>query len=145
MSPPSHLNSKRPPPRPYPAAAKIRFGSSNSTTVGILAVLWANRLFSRSFDSSDPYSQSSLPESAPKLITPSEVRVTYCRTPPAVLTMTDEYPADSPFDDIPFHFTLPVFLSRASIVASRPPGVTISLSPSTSGDSAYPHPPPDPL
>ena len=62
------------------------------------------------------------------------------------LTITTEaYPAVSPPFTVPFHSTLPVLLSSATIVASEPPGVTISRLPSTSGDSAKFHPPDEPL
>src|SRR5262249_21444426 len=43
-----------------------------------------------------------------------------------------------------FHNALPLSLASATIVAPLPPGVTISRSPSTSGDSQYCQPPQTP-
>src|SRR5688572_5886644 len=62
----------------------------------------------------------------------------YCRTPPIVAMIGDEYWASSVHSPL-CHIGLPVLLSSASIVPLAPPGVTINLSPSTSGDSAYAH------
>ena len=49
--------------------------------------------------------------------------------------MIEEYAAPSPSGTWDFQITLPVFLSSAIRVAYLPPGVHMSLSPSTSGDS----------
>src|SRR5262245_26766775 len=117
----------------------MRFGSSNRTTVGMLAMLSANRL------DEPPYRQSSLPESAANETTLTEVSVTYCLNPPARQGMIDEYPADSPSGVYPRHASFPSFFRRASMVASRPPGVHITFSPSTRGDSKYCQVPLDPL
>src|SRR5258706_15396254 len=81
------------------------------------------------------YRQSNLPSEARTPTAARLVRVMKCRTSPTCATIGDEYPAPSPIGD--FQTTLPVFLSSATIVASRAPGVTIRFSPSTKGDSLY--------
>ena len=59
--------------------------------------------------------------------------VTYCRTPPPSEMTGEAYPA--PSGPAAFQMVSPVFLLRATIMASLPPGVQTSLSPSTRGDS----------
>src|SRR5947209_16781938 len=60
---------------------------------------------------------------------------TYCFTPPASATMTEEY-AESPAPGTSaFQTTSPVFLSSAARAACGPPGVQTTRSPSTNGDS----------
>ena len=54
-------------------------------------------------------------------------------------TMIDEYVALAP-SPVLRHRTSPVILSRAASVPSSPPGEQTTWSPSTSGDSLYPHP-----
>ncbi len=49
--------------------------------------------------------------------------------------MAEEYAAASPPGAFAFQTSSPVFLFSATRVASLPPGVTITLSPSISGDS----------
>ena len=61
-----------------------------------------------------------------------------------VAATADEYPAPSapscPSSGVAhFHTVSPVCLSKATIVASVPPGVQIKRSPSTNGDSLYFH------
>src|SRR3954451_15430646 len=79
----------------------------------------------------------SLPVLASTPTTPLPTNCTYCLTPAASVTTTDAYPAVSPIGD--FQTVSPVFLLRATIVASAPPGVTTTTSPSNSGDSEYAH------
>src|SRR5690242_19174955 len=55
--------------------------------------------------------------------------------------MADAYAAASPPGTGDFQITAPVDLFSATMVASLPPGVTTSTSPSMSGDSAYAHTP----
>src|SRR5579864_5923099 len=69
----------------------------------------------------------------------------YCRVPPISATITDEYSARSSPGTLAFQITSPVFLLRATMAASLPPGVAISFSPSMSGDSEYCQPPTWPL
>src|SRR4051812_44201801 len=61
---------------------------------------------------------------------------TYCRTPLASVTTADENPAVSS-RSLHCHTTSPVFLFSATI-PPLDPGVQITLSPSTRGDSLYP-------
>src|SRR5262245_6486490 len=97
--------------------------------VGMLATLRSNLR----------YSHRSLPSFARTPIVPASVRFTYCLTLPALQMTTDEYPAFVPPRQR--QTTSPVFLSSATIVASWPPGVQTSQSPSTSGDSVKFHDP----
>src|SRR5215213_10926854 len=62
---------------------------------------------------------------------------TYCLRPPPCTTTADAYPAWSPPGTADFQMTAPVFLFSATSVASAPPGVTTTTSPSTNGDSEY--------
>src|SRR5262245_4648713 len=81
------------------------------------------------------YSQRNLPVLASTPTTPFRRNVTYCRTPPASIGMMDEYSASPPPGTAHFQTTSPVNLLRAASVASLPPGVQITRSPSTSTDS----------
>src|SRR5581483_5823279 len=66
---------------------------------------------------------------------------TYCLRPPASTTIGDAYSAESPPGTADFQTTAPVFLLSATSVASAPPGVTTTTSPSTSRSSALAHVP----
>ena len=57
------------------------------------------------------------------------------------MAMGDAYPAPLPSATWAFQIGSPVFLSSATTVASLPPGLQMSLSPSMSGDSQYAHVP----
>src|SRR6516164_8908912 len=81
------------------------------------------------------YFHGNAPLSARSPTTPSPVKTIIWRIPPTSADMAEEYPAESLCD---CQTTLPVFLSRATIAAPRPPGVTIKLAPSTRGDSLTP-------
>src|SRR5262245_29445318 len=70
--------------------------------------------------------------------------VTYCRTPPASRMTRETYSAAS-FTSVARQTTSPVFLLKAAIAPSFPPGVAIRLSPSSSTDSQYPQTPTAPL
>src|SRR5687768_16448559 len=88
-----------------------------------------------------PYRHRSLPVFAATPNKPSPVYATYWRTPPAFVATMEEYPALAPPGTAVFHTTSPVFLFSVRRVASVPPGVLTTASPSTSGDSAYAHVP----
>src|SRR5262245_39609229 len=80
------------------------------------------------------------PSDARILTRPLPMSWMYCFTPPPFEITMDEYPAPSaplrPIDpNAARQISLPVVLSRATIAALAPPGVTITRSPSTSGDS----------
>src|SRR5947209_5447879 len=92
----------------------------------------------------------SLPVDASTPTSALAVSCTYCRWPSKSMAMAEAYaapgpprpprgPPDPPLAEASgtghFQIVLPVALSRATIVASVPPGVQITLSPSTSGDS----------
>src|SRR5579872_4204969 len=70
---------------------------------------------------------------------PAPMSWTYCLTPAASEMTVEAYPEPLPAPPGTAHFQMvsPVFLLRATRVASLPPGVQISLSPSTRGDSQY--------
>src|SRR5687768_6668132 len=57
------------------------------------------------------------------------------------MAIAEAYPAASPPGAAGFQTTSPVVLLSATMVASAPPGVQTSTSPSIRGDSAYAHPP----
>ena len=76
-----------------------------------------------------------MPLSARTPTAASPVSNTYCRTPPASITMAEEYPASSSSD---FQITFPLLLSIATMEAPPPPGFTTNRRPSTSGDSLMP-------
>src|SRR4051812_14245377 len=67
-------------------------------------------------------------------------QLTYCRTPPPWAGMTEAYPAPPPPGTAAFQRTAPVFLSSAARAAASAPGVQITRSPSTNGDSLKPQP-----
>src|SRR5689334_22612411 len=101
--------------------------------VGMLAVLLAM----------PSYSQRSLPSLARTPMTPWPMSCTYCFTPPPCETTIDEYPAPPlPLEAGIFvrQISLPVSLSRATIIASPDPRVQSTHSPSTRGDSENPQP-----
>jgi hypothetical protein len=64
----------------------------------------------------------------------SAVKAMMVRTPPTSATIGEEYPAPS-LSSLLTHTVLPDILSSATTPAPRPPGVTITWSPSMSGDS----------
>ncbi len=78
------------------------------------------------------YFQRRLPSLASTPTTPPDSSCTYCRTPPALLMTTEEYPGVSEWSL--FQMTSPLVLSRA-MMALLPPGVQMSLLPSIKGDS----------
>ena len=75
-----------------------------------------------------------LPSAARTPMPASPVSVMIVRTPCTSATMAEAYPASS-LSSFATHTVLPVILSSATIPALEPPGVTITWSPSTSGDS----------
>src|SRR5215472_13283678 len=93
--------------------------------VAMLAVRFATRL----------YLHSNNPLFGRSPTTASLVKTMIWRMPPTSAAIGEEYAAASLCD---LHTKLPVFLSKATIAAPGPPGVTIRLLPSTSGDSLYP-------
>src|SRR5215203_2135874 len=70
-------------------------------------------------------------------MTPLSTNCTYCFRPAIVTGIADAYAALSSPGTADFQITAPDFLLRATMVALGPPGVTTSMSPSISGDSAY--------
>src|SRR5205085_8529670 len=84
-----------------------------------------------------PYRQRNLPDLASTPTRPFCKNCTYCFTPAASTMMIDAYAASSPSGTAHFQMTSPLLLFSATIVASVPPGVQTTASPSTSGDSAY--------
>src|SRR5262245_20899864 len=83
------------------------------------------------------YRHSTLPVFASTDTTPLRRNVTYCFTPPASSGTIEEYSAESFPSTGAFQSTSPVFLLSATSVASLPPGLQITLSPSTKTDSVY--------
>src|SRR5262245_33916903 len=85
--------------------------------------------------------QRTFPSAAATEINPRPVICTYCRMPHAVLTTGDENPAASTpcgpklVGIGTFQTTAPVFLFNATTNLSGAPGVQITKSPSTKGDS----------
>jgi len=88
--------------------------------------------------------QSRLPSLARTATVPLLNMVTYCRTPPTSIGTSDTYSAAS-VTSVARQTVLPVFLSRATIAPSLPPGVQTRWSPSIRTDSQYPQLPTDPL
>src|SRR5687767_2728690 len=87
------------------------------------------------------YCHNSLPDLASIPTTALPRNCTYCLTPASSAMMTEEYAASLPSGKAHLQIASPVFLSSATIVASAPPGVHTSASPSTRGDSEYAHSP----
>src|SRR6516162_4764975 len=83
------------------------------------------------------YRHRYLPDLASTPTTPLARNCTYCRDPAALTAITEPYPAASPSGTDAFHTVSPVFLLSATSVASLPPGVLTTTSPSINGDSAY--------
>src|SRR5690242_16617506 len=77
--------------------------------------------------------QRTLPSSASTPATLSPVSWMYWRLPPISTWIGDEYAAES-VQSLVLHICCPVFLFRASSVPFGPPGVQITLSPSTRTD-----------
>src|SRR5260370_37319112 len=104
--------------------------------VGMFAVLRPSR----------SYFHRNRPSSAATPTTPAARSWTYWRMPPTSATTMEEYPAvGSSTGAAHFQMTAPVVLFSATRIASLPPGVHTSFSPSTRGDSVYfppPHCPP---
>src|SRR5215213_10066209 len=67
------------------------------------------------------------------------VKPTIARTPWMSAARQEEYPAGS-LSSLLVQTVLPLILSRATRLAPSPPGVTIRLLPSTSGDSLISQP-----
>src|SRR5256885_1829247 len=87
-----------------------------------------------------PYCQRNLPSEAATPTTAFRSQVTYIRGPPTSPGMTDAYPAPPASGNLVVQIVLPFVFSRAARAAVGPPGVQMSLSPSTSGDSLKPQP-----